>query len=107
VNVELIEKGFKLAKAHPEQHSQESWVAETPCGTRMCLAGWIAVADGWNVSSDGFAWKPDKVTKFVAFVAEQAAELSENQATELFVMSADDDMPALEQRWARMKGDAE
>jgi len=107
VNVEKIEAGFELAKANPELHSQAGWASKTPCGTVMCLAGWIAVADGWNVSSDGFAWKPRKVTEFVATIAERISELTENQATDLFVMSADDDMPTLERRWARMKRDAE
>jgi hypothetical protein len=106
LNVELVEKAFALAKAHPELHDQHDYAYPSPCGTVMCIAGWICVADGWKVDGFGDAHKRGHRIQAVSFLAEVLAGLSEDTADDLFVASADDDMPMLEERWARIKEEA-
>ena len=106
MNVEIVEEAFVLAKAHPELHDQSDYAQETPCGTAMCIAGWICVADGWKVDANANAHKKGHRITFVGDLAERLAGLDEDQGDELFVDSAQDDMAQLEERWARMKEEA-
>lgn len=38
-NISRLRAALDFAEAHPEQHRQQAWRAETKCGTTMCLAG--------------------------------------------------------------------
>lgn len=105
MNIELVERALALAKANPQLHDQGDFAHATPCGTAMCIAGWICVADGWLVDETGTAHKGEK-SQFVGSLAEQLAGLDETQGDDLFIDSAQDDMPALEERWERMKQEA-
>lgn len=105
MNIELVEKAFVLAKANPQLHDQGDYARATPCGTAMCLAGWICVADGWKVDENAVARKGTR-TELVSSLAEELAGLEEADGDKLFVDSAQDDMPALEERWERMKEEA-
>lgn len=106
MNTEIVEKAFALAKANPELHSQSDYAFASPCGTVMCIAGWICVADGWKVDANAQAHKKGHRITFVGDLAERIAGLDEDQGDELFVDSATDDMTQLEERWARMKEEA-
>lgn len=48
INVPLLQKALDHVEAHPEEWDQESWGRQTPCGTTACLAGHIALMDGWT-----------------------------------------------------------
>jgi hypothetical protein len=48
INLPLLQKALDHIEAHPEEWDQESWGRQTACGTTACLAGHIALMDGWT-----------------------------------------------------------
>jgi L-asparaginase II len=50
VNVPVLRKALEHITAHPEEWRQHSWaVQEAGCGTAYCLAGTIAVQQGYEL----------------------------------------------------------
>lgn len=105
MNVEIVEKGLELARQNPELHDQRDYAHPTACGTAMCLAGWICVADGWDVNEHGEATK-GKRRVFVGALADELANVNEDQSEELFISSSDDNIDQLTARWQNMKEEA-
>lgn len=50
--------------ANPEKHSQESWFANTQCGTTMCIAGTVAMFELDVHSITEFKWRTNDSSIF-------------------------------------------
>ncbi len=54
-NTALATEVRDLIRLHPEQHDQAVWATEMgknpaeSCGTKACIAGWVAAAKGYTV----------------------------------------------------------
>lgn len=48
INLERLDAAIAYIEAHPEEHKQEIWFQRGGCGTAACLAGVVALLDGWT-----------------------------------------------------------
>lgn len=80
VNVPLLRKTLEHITEHPEEWDQTWW-----CGTSCCVAGLVALAEGWqrtNVFSARV--RRDGEERFVSQVAREALGLTPAAADRLF-----------------------
>lgn len=61
MNIDKLDAAIAYIEAHPEEHRQGYWFSrkDSGCATAACLAGTIAILDGWTpaqweTSDDGF-----------------------------------------------------
>lgn len=47
MNLDKLDQAIAYIEAHPEEHDQGLWFGERGCGTTACLAGTVAVLNGW------------------------------------------------------------
>jgi hypothetical protein len=47
-NLAELDAAIKEIEAHPEGWNQRNWLTRTPCGTAACLAGTVALRNGWK-----------------------------------------------------------
>src|SRR5919112_588635 len=47
IRLKRLDEAISWIEAHPEEHDQRYWLARTRCGTTACLAGVLALRDGW------------------------------------------------------------
>jgi hypothetical protein len=75
MNLAKLDEAIAYIEAHPEEHYQSSWFTRGACGTTACLAGTVAVLDGWK--PDWIGNRAEYVTKGEArrYVATVACEL--------------------------------
>lgn len=113
---EIIEDALAAAAAYPQMHRQDDF-GDTDgikhmatldelntCGSTMCLAGFICIQGGCTLSYRGYRYKGHSVSAFQ--FATVRAELTPDQAEELFCTSCADDLGQLKERWARLKREA-
>lgn len=62
------------------------------CGTTLCAAGWVGHLLGYHITLDGSAMKSGEKTREVASVAQEALELSDEQAYWLFQEANEDEV---------------
>lgn len=48
INIGPLDAAISYAAAHPAEFYMQAWFKQTDCGTTACLAGTIAVQDGWT-----------------------------------------------------------
>jgi len=76
-NVPLLQKALDYIETHPEEWEQSCWIEDSPlaCGTVACLAGHIALIDGWEVHTDAYGIIRGMVRgdEWVSSVSEAAA----------------------------------
>jgi hypothetical protein len=90
VNLQKLDEAIAHIEKHPEQHDQGSWFARTPCGTVACLAGTVALLDGWSPAwpqrHDEFAYTARKgsARRPVRTVAREILDATRVQESALF-----------------------
>ncbi len=104
MNIQLVDDALADIALNPENHDQGNWV----CGSKMCLAGFIAVRAGWEIvqrpgTTYYYAVK-DGVRARIYNAAEWEAGLTMEQADYLFLDSHLDDYKELVVRWNKMCG---
>lgn len=88
LNVPLFRKALEYVTEHPEEHDQDVWAYRTRCGTKLCLAGTVAMLTGhafvWDEFSDGAqaVWTTDG--RSIADVAQDELGLDNVDANWLF-----------------------
>jgi len=97
-DLDLLDRVLDWAEAHPDEdhadargrwHDQDVWVAEEDCGTACCIAGIVALSEGWQpvypVLNMGAEWV-DRAGEMalVSEVARRALGLSYEEADALF-----------------------
>lgn len=78
INLEPLDDAIGFIEANPRLHKQATWLALEDCGTVGCLAGWIAMRNGWQpVGRTGSStstvhngrrmeWVPEAASKILA-----------------------------------------
>lgn len=91
VNVALLQKALDFITEHPEQWHQGDWMTRTSCGTACCLAGTIALMEGYKPvwedymdRADTAQLSPDSYGKSVFSIAQEALNIKVGQADDLF-----------------------
>lgn len=88
VNTAVLRKALEFITAHPGEWDQDFWAQRTDCGTTYCLAGTVAVQQGYELSFDDVGGASQVTTgEGIADVAERELGLTEAQADELFIES--------------------
>jgi hypothetical protein len=99
VNLEKLDAAIAHIEAHPEEHDQNWWFRKRDCGTTACLAGTLALLDGWepvwpkrwtgwDYTSAEYVKKGGRRRR-VPLVAREIIEATEWEAESLFGIAAD------------------
>jgi hypothetical protein len=84
MNLEKLDEAIAYIEKHPEQHDQATWFRRYTCGSTACLAGHVAILDGWTlIDGHGMAEKAG-VLRHVADVAEAVLDLDDLEVDRLF-----------------------
>lgn len=89
-NKELFYKIADKIEAEPERYDQDTWGAQTACGTAHCVAGWAANLEGCRATgglgapSWGLVIPPNGEIQSVRYFAMGALGLTEEEADNLF-----------------------
>lgn len=117
-NIKILKQALRAIKKYPQFHDQETWTttrednfpvkasngATPPCGTTMCLAGWIAFQNaprGTVMAQGGYLYKtlPQGGFEYIDAaenMGREFAELTESQAEALFYRAQTvDDLAAM------------
>lgn len=87
INTELLQSSLDYLDTHPEEHDQKWWGARTECGTTFCLAGYVCVSNGIELTyTAGSATSGHRTAdgRLVFEVARALLGLSSTQADRLF-----------------------
>lgn len=88
IDVSLLDKTLRFITDNPEEHDQEVYARNTPCGTKGCIAHWLCVFSGHKVrlSPGVFSseWAVVETGESVCDVAIREAGLTFSQAEALF-----------------------
>lgn len=85
INITELDRIVTFIEDHPEQHCQDVWI----CETGACLAGHVALQNGYRVVSDGFKGRRVECLdtgehKWVSDVAVEILGLTEEESILLF-----------------------
>jgi hypothetical protein len=91
MKIRKIRKLVETLKAMPaELYEQRTWMKDSPCGTRACIAGHAALMEGYGsqksrlvVSQDADGWSYDRY-RSINELAREILGLSERTAERLF-----------------------
>lgn len=98
MNIEKLDEAIAYIEAHPEQHNQASWFERRTsgaCGTTACLAGTVALLDGWEPAwTSQYAPTAENVirdgeTRHVGLLAAEILDLDDDQYEALFHEAGD------------------
>ena len=90
INAPLLQKALDHIEAHPDEHDQAHYASRTSgCGTAYCLAGHVAVIEGWTpIFRHGvtatMAFQRDHVNRLANDIASEALGLNTVDAGVLF-----------------------
>lgn len=87
MDVARLRKGLEFIAAHPEEHNQATYAAQSVCGTTMCLAGTIVHQAGYTFKMEHYGNEPRaaRLRSRMGFVEQWvtgAAHLAVNPDTE-------------------------
>lgn len=104
-NIEELDRALKWIEENPEQHDQSVFAQRTSCGTAMCLAGVVAMLNGWTpiFRSDGYEAEQTEMAEdgngergSIPMVAMCLLDLGNDEADRLFASTHDlDDLKRL------------
>lgn len=109
MNLEKLDEAIAYIEAHPEEHDQGTWFARGGCGTTACLAGTVAVLDGWTPvwrsdrSGEARDVEKDGVIRYVGGVATDVLGIDDDgdERDYLFFCAADlDDIKRFRREYA-------
>jgi hypothetical protein len=113
VDLERLDAAIAYIEAHPLEWNQHWWFTRTACGTACCLAGTVAMLDGWTPANwtRGFAadtqeaWEVEK-NGAPRYVREVAAELLGVSRLAAYVLFAgDNDLDRIKKIRAELAGE--
>lgn len=74
IRIEPLDDAISYAAAHPTEFYMQAWFKRTDCGTTACLAGTIALQDGWTPTD----WTTKRATGENANGESRASRVTKN-----------------------------